>query len=77
MMWSRNPMDGSTLPITLTQSGAAQELDYSAVFRVKDGKVELLDKEVQPNGIAFTADEKTLYVGGGKIWKYDVKPDAR
>ena len=56
--------------------GAAQELDYSAVFRVKDGKVELLDKEVQPNGIAFTADEKTLYVGGGKIWKYDVKPDG-
>ena len=57
--------------------GAAQELDYSGVFRVKDaGKVELLDKEVQPNGIAFTADEKTLYVGGGKIWRYDVKPDG-
>ena len=57
--------------------GAAQELDSSAVFRVKEpGKVELLDKEVQPNGIAFTADEKTLYVGGGKIWKYDVKPDG-
>ncbi len=55
---------------------AAQELDYSGVFRVKDGKVELLDKEVQPNGIAFTADEKTLYVGGGKIWRYDVKPDG-
>lgn len=57
--------------------GAAQELEYSAVFRVKEpGKVELLDKEVQPNGIAFTADEKTMYVGGGKIWKYDVKPDG-
>ena len=56
--------------------GAAQELDFSGVFRVKDSKVELLDKEVQPNGIAFTADEKTLYVGGGKIWRYDVKPDG-
>src|SRR5256885_5903185 len=56
--------------------GAAQELEYSGVFRVKDGKVELLDKEVQPNGIAFTADEKTMYVGGGKIWRYDVKPDG-
>src|SRR5215831_6731172 len=56
--------------------GAAQELNFSGVFRVKDGKVELLDKEVQPNGIAFTADEKFLYVGGGKIWRYDVRPDG-
>jgi len=56
--------------------GAAQELNFSGVFRVKEGKVELLDKEVQPNGIAFTADEKTLYIGGGKIWRYDVKPDG-
>jgi gluconolactonase len=56
--------------------GSAQELEFSAVFRVKDGKVELLEKDVQPNGIAFTADEKTLYVGGGKIWKYDVRPDG-
>jgi gluconolactonase len=56
--------------------GGAQELDFSGVYRVKDGKLELLDKEVQPNGIAFTADEKTLYVGGGKIWKYDVRPDS-
>jgi len=56
--------------------GSAQELEFSGVFRVKDGKVELLEKDVQPNGIAFTADEKTLYVGGGKIWKYDVRPDG-
>ncbi len=56
--------------------GAAQEIDFSGVYRVKDGKVELLEKDVQPNGIAFTADEKTLYVGGGKIWRYDVRPDG-
>jgi gluconolactonase len=56
--------------------GGPQELDFSGVYRVKDGKLELLDKEVQPNGIAFTADEKTLYVGGSKIWRYDVKPDG-
>jgi gluconolactonase len=56
--------------------GAAQELDFSGVYRVNDSKLELLEKDVQPNGIAFTADEKTLYVGGGKIWKYDVRPDG-
>ncbi len=56
--------------------GGPQELDFSGVYRVKDGKLELLDKEVQPNGIAFTADEKNLYVGGAKIWKYDVRPDG-
>jgi gluconolactonase len=56
--------------------GGPQELAFSGVYRVKDGKLELLDKEVQPNGIAFTADEKTLYVGGSKIWRYDVKPDG-
>jgi gluconolactonase len=56
--------------------GGSQELDFSGVYRVKDGKLELLDKEIQPNGIAFTADEKTLYVGGGKIWRYDVRPDG-
>jgi gluconolactonase len=56
--------------------GAAQELPYSGVFRVKDGKVELLDKDVQPNGIALSPDEKHLYIGGGKIWRYDVQPDG-
>lgn len=55
--------------------GAANELP-SSVYRVKDGKIELLDKDVQPNGIVFTPDEKHLYVGGGKIWRYDVQPDG-
>jgi gluconolactonase len=56
--------------------GQPQDLDFSGVYRVKDGTLQLLDKEVEPNGLAFTADEKTFYIGGDKIWRYDVQPDG-
>ncbi|MCA9190907.1 MAG: SMP-30/gluconolactonase/LRE family protein [Planctomycetales bacterium] len=41
-----------------------RELDYCGVYRVAaDGKVTLLTKTIErPNGIAFSPDEKTLYV---------------
>jgi gluconolactonase len=53
------------------------ELDFSALFLVKDGKVQLLDKDYRPNGIAFSPDEKLLYVNSGqKIMRYDVLPDG-
>jgi len=41
-----------------------QELDFCGVYRLsKDGKLTLLTKEMtKPNGIAFSPDEKTLYV---------------
>jgi gluconolactonase len=42
----------------------ARELDFCGVYRLAvDGKVTLLTKEMtRPNGIAFSPDEKTLYV---------------
>lgn len=42
----------------------ARELDFCGVYRVsKTGEVTLLTKEMtRPNGIAFSPDEKTLYV---------------
>jgi gluconolactonase len=42
----------------------ARELDFQGVYRLsKDGEVTLLTKEMsRPNGIAFSPDEKTLYV---------------
>jgi gluconolactonase len=42
----------------------AKELDFNGVFRLaKDGTVTLLTREMTfPNGIAFSPDEKTLYV---------------
>jgi gluconolactonase len=42
-----------------------RELDFCGVYRVsaRDGKVALLTKEMtRPNGIAFSPDEKLLYV---------------
>lgn len=60
----------------------AKELDYQGVFRLKkDGTVELLSKELsRPNGIAFSRDEKKLYVANSdvnRIWMvYDVKADG-
>ena len=60
-----------------------RELDFSGVFRVSaDGQVTLLHKDMsRPNGIAFSPDEKILYVansdGGHAIWMaFPVKPDG-
>jgi gluconolactonase len=42
-----------------------KEIPFNGVYRVtKDGKVTLLTKDLTfPNGIAFSPDQKTLYVG--------------
>src|SRR5947199_4478942 len=41
-----------------------KELPFSGVFAVKDGKLQLVTKDFTgPNGIAFSPDEKYLYVG--------------
>ncbi len=42
-----------------------REIDFSGVFRVSpDGDVTLIDDTLEgPNGIAFSPDERTLYVG--------------
>ncbi len=60
----------------------AKEIPYQGVYRLDaDGKVTLLAKEIdRPNGIAFSPDEKTLYVASSHppkaVWMaYDVKPD--
>ena len=61
-----------------------KELDFNGVFRFHpaDGTLELLaDEQTRPNGIAFSPDEKTLYVsnsdGSAKIWyAYDVAEDG-
>jgi len=56
--------------------GAGNEWPGS-VYRLKDaGEPQLLVNNIQPNGLAFSPDEKYLYIGGGKIWRYDVKQDG-
>jgi gluconolactonase len=43
---------------------ARKELPYSGVFSLKDGTLKLISKDLKgPNGIAFSPDEKYLYVG--------------
>ncbi|MFN0087666.1 MAG: SMP-30/gluconolactonase/LRE family protein [Blastocatellia bacterium] len=60
-----------------------REQDFCGVYRLgKDGKLTLLTKEItRPNGIAFSPDEKKLYVASSDpkkaIWMvYDVKADG-
>jgi gluconolactonase len=62
----------------------ARELDFCGIYRIgaKDHKLTLLYKDMtRPNGIAFSPDEKTLYVANSDpkiaIWMaFDVKTDG-
>ena len=60
-----------------------RELDFCGVYRLsKDGQVTLLTKDMtRPNGIAFSPDEKTLYVAqsdpAAAVWMaFAVNPDG-
>ncbi len=60
-----------------------RELDFCGVYRLsKNGDLTLLTRELtRPNGIAFSPDEKTLYVANSDpdhaVWmKYPVKDDG-
>jgi len=61
----------------------AKELPFQGVYRIAtDGKVTLLTKDLErPNGIAFSPDEKTLYVANSHaerpiIMAFPVKDDG-
>jgi gluconolactonase len=59
-----------------------KELAFSGVYMVKDSQVTLLTKELSgPNGIAFSPDERYLYVDNWDLehkvlMRYDVNPDG-
>ena len=59
-----------------------KELKFNGVYRLAGGKLQLLHQDMtRPNGIAFSPDEKHLYVANSdekrKIWmRFDVKPDG-
>jgi gluconolactonase len=60
-----------------------RELDFCGVYRLgKDGRLTLLTKEMtRPNGLAFSPDEKTLYVAQSDpakavIMAFPVKADG-
>jgi gluconolactonase len=60
----------------------AQELKFNAVFRMANGKLQPVIKDLsRPNGIAFSPDQKTLYIANSdekkRIWMaYDVADDG-
>jgi len=60
-----------------------RELPFAGVFRRKpSGEITLLTRDMtRPNGLAFSPDEKLLYVAqsdvGAAIWRvFDVQPDG-
>ncbi|HEY3241366.1 MAG TPA: SMP-30/gluconolactonase/LRE family protein [Acidimicrobiia bacterium] len=62
----------------------AKELDFSGVFRVREGEaVELVTDELAgPNGIGLSPDERSLYVGNWDperkvVMRYEVADDGR
>jgi gluconolactonase len=59
----------------------AKELKFNAVFRYANGKLQpVITDLTRPNGIAFSPDEKILYISNSeknKVWMaYDVRPDG-
>jgi gluconolactonase len=60
-----------------------KELPYQGAYRLtRSGKLSLLTKDIKaPNGIAFSPDEKKLYISNADpanaVWMvYEVKPDG-
>lgn len=56
-----------------------KELPFNGVYLLKSGKLQLVVKDMAlPNGLAFTPDEKYLYVNDSvkkTITRYEVQPD--
>lgn len=56
-----------------------KELDFNGIYRLAGGRLQLLSRELtRPNGLAFSPDEKYLYVANSdatrKIWmRYEVR----
>ena len=59
-----------------------KELPFSGVYSLANGKLQLLTKDLNgPNGIAFSPDERYLYVGNWDekkkvVMRYEAKPDG-
>jgi gluconolactonase len=68
--------------LPLQDDDPSKELPFNGVFKLKDGKLDVIIRDLtRPNGIAFSPDEKTLYVSNSdeqkRIWmRYDVAADG-
>jgi gluconolactonase len=66
--------------LRLREKDPKKELDFNGVYMWKAGKLTLLIKDIpNTNGLAFSPDEKYLYLNGSRdkyIKRYEVKPDG-
>ncbi len=69
--------------LPMFENDPRKEIPWSGVYRISpDGQIVLLNKELKgPNGIAFSPDEKHLYVGNWDpenkvVMRYEVKKDG-
>jgi gluconolactonase len=59
-----------------------KELPYSGIFAVKDGRIRLVSRDLAgPNGLAFSPDERYLYVDNWDtarkiVMRYEVRADG-
>jgi gluconolactonase len=64
----------------LREKDPRRELLFNGVYRWKDGKLSLVVNDMPAvNGLAFSPDEKYLYVNGSRdnyVNRYDVRPDG-
>jgi len=64
----------------LREKDPRREIDFNAVYMWKDGKLTLVVKEMSStNGLAFSPDEKYLYVNAGRdnyVNRYEVRADG-
>ncbi len=82
-LYFTDPPYGRMLKESKSEEFPDRDLDFCGVYRLsKDGKLTLLTREMsKPNGIAFSPDEKTLYVANSDpkrpIWMaFPVKGDG-
>lgn len=61
-------------------SSPLRELKFGGLYLLKGSQLSLLDQDPfggAPNGLAFSPDERYLYVGAGpNIVRYEVRPDG-
>jgi gluconolactonase len=68
--------------LTKFDEDPTKELPFNGVFKLTNGKLQVLVKDMtRPNGLAFSPDEKTLYVANSdenyRMWmRFDVNDDG-
>jgi len=78
--------DGMAGCLAKREDDPAKELPFHGLYFIRNGSLQILDKDpgdFPPNGLAFSPDEKILYVNDGgpnqnqrQIFAYDVQPDG-